>query len=185
MDSGPAPTGASRNDGVIWFSNSTHDFAISPRVSREFCWKLPALGSQRAQGRPGARCTRGLVHEVHKRRCTRAYRSSGSIPAFPAQWFYGFLRALPGGRPSCHRRPQEACFSRTRHQRGMDCFAALAMREEDGAQNEKTSFRRDTSAPNSESRGLCSCSFAVSVSTLTTGSQATSVSPLAGFIVMS
>jgi hypothetical protein len=27
---------------------------------------------------------------------TRAYRFSGSIPAFPAQWFYGLLRALPG-----------------------------------------------------------------------------------------
>ncbi len=36
--------------------------------------------------------------------CTRAYRSSGGIPAFPAQWFYGFLRALPGDRLSCHRR---------------------------------------------------------------------------------
>jgi hypothetical protein len=29
---------------------------------------------------------------------TRAYRSSGSIPAFPAQWLYGLLRALPGER---------------------------------------------------------------------------------------
>jgi hypothetical protein len=33
--------------------------------------------------------------------------------------FNGFLRALPGDRPSCHRRPQEACFSRTwRQHRG-------------------------------------------------------------------
>ena len=52
---------------------------------------------------PGARCTRGLVCEVHKRKCTRAYRFSGGNPAFPAQWFYGFLRALPGDRLSCHR----------------------------------------------------------------------------------
>src|SRR5882672_10652057 len=27
---------------------------------------------------------------------TRAYRFSGGNPAFPAQWFYGLLRALPG-----------------------------------------------------------------------------------------
>jgi len=27
---------------------------------------------------------------------TRAYRFGGSIPAFPAQWLYGLLRALPG-----------------------------------------------------------------------------------------
>src|SRR3978361_177265 len=35
---------------------------------------------------------------------TRAYRSSGGIPAFPARWFYGLFRALPGDRLSCHRR---------------------------------------------------------------------------------
>src|SRR6266436_5134286 len=29
---------------------------------------------------------------------TRAYRFSGGNPAFPAQWFYGLLRALPGER---------------------------------------------------------------------------------------
>jgi hypothetical protein len=57
-----------------------------------------ALRSQRAQGRPGARCTRGLACEKHKAKRTRAYRFSGSSPAFPAQWFYGLLRALPGDR---------------------------------------------------------------------------------------
>jgi hypothetical protein len=46
-----------------------------------------------------ARCTR------QKR--TRAYRFSGSIPAFPAQWLYGLLRALPGERLSCHRRRRD------------------------------------------------------------------------------
>jgi hypothetical protein len=29
---------------------------------------------------------------------TRAYRFSGNTPAFPAQWFYGLFRALPGDR---------------------------------------------------------------------------------------
>jgi hypothetical protein len=53
---------------------------------------------ERAQGRPGARCTRGLACQGSKERRTRAYRFSGSSPAFPAQWFYGLFRALPGDR---------------------------------------------------------------------------------------
>jgi hypothetical protein len=52
--------------------------------------------NQRAQGMPGARCTRGLACKMHKRKRTRAYRFSGGNPAFPAQWFYGLCRALPG-----------------------------------------------------------------------------------------
>src|SRR3981189_611719 len=60
--------------------------------------------NERAQGRPGARCTRGLACGLHKTRCTRAYRFSGEHPAFPAQWLYGLYRALPGERLSCHRR---------------------------------------------------------------------------------
>src|SRR5947207_14082312 len=51
---------------------------------------------KRAQGRPGPRCTRGLVCNVHKKVRTRAYRSSGEHPAFPAQWLDGLCRALPG-----------------------------------------------------------------------------------------
>src|ERR1700738_4252572 len=53
---------------------------------------------QRAQGRPGARCTRGLACKSDNKKRTRAYRFSGNTPAFPAQWFYGLLRALPGDR---------------------------------------------------------------------------------------
>ena len=34
---------------------------------------------------PGARCTRGLVRKMHKEMRTRAYRFSGSTPAFPAE----------------------------------------------------------------------------------------------------
>ena len=41
-----------------------------------------------------------------QRKRTRAYRFSGNTPAFPAQWLYGLLRALPGERLFCHRRPR-------------------------------------------------------------------------------
>ena len=46
---------------------------------------------------------RSRVQSAQRTR-TRAYRFSGEHPAFPAQWFYGLYRALPGERLSCHRR---------------------------------------------------------------------------------
>ena len=45
---------------------------------------------------PGARCTRGLVCKIVRKKRTRAYRFSGNTPAFPAQWLYGLCRDLPG-----------------------------------------------------------------------------------------
>src|SRR5438874_10799053 len=57
-----------------------------------------ALSKQRAQGKPGADCTRGLVCQTHSNRRTRAYRFSRNSPAFPTQWLYGLYRALPGER---------------------------------------------------------------------------------------
>src|SRR3954464_15190743 len=63
--------------------------ALRPRFDR-------SSRPRRAQGRPGARVTRGLVCKVHEEVRTRAYRSSGEHPAFPAQWLYGLSRALPG-----------------------------------------------------------------------------------------
>src|SRR5213595_729887 len=59
---------------------------------------LLSPSKQRAQGKPGADCTRGLVCQTHSNRRTRAYRFSRNSPAFPAQWLYGLLRALPGER---------------------------------------------------------------------------------------
>jgi hypothetical protein len=69
-----------------------------------FAISFVPLEIQRAQGRPGARCTRGLACNCAQRTRTRAYRFSGNTPAFPAQWLYGLLRALPGERLFCHRR---------------------------------------------------------------------------------
>src|SRR5438552_6706150 len=59
---------------------------------------LLSPSKQRAQGKPGADCTRGLVCQTHSNRRTRAYRFSRNSPAFPAQWVYGFLPALTGER---------------------------------------------------------------------------------------
>jgi hypothetical protein len=80
-----------------------YHFDLAARCARVLLFSS-ALGNQRAQGRPGARCTRGLVCNLHKEMRTRAYRFSGNTPAFPAQWFYGLYRALLGDRLVCHRR---------------------------------------------------------------------------------
>jgi hypothetical protein len=64
----------------------------------------------REQGIPGARCTRGLVCKSAQKKRTRAYRFSGGNPAFPAQWFYGLLRALPGDRACLPPSPAEVVF---------------------------------------------------------------------------
>ena len=47
---------------------ATHCARALPETSRPL--------KQRAQGRPGARCTRGLVCGLHKTKCTRAYRAA-------------------------------------------------------------------------------------------------------------
>src|SRR5438477_12471780 len=70
---------------------------LAARFARGFTNSL-SLCEQRAQGKPGADCTRGLVCQTHSNRRTRAYRFSRNSPAFPAQWLYDLLRALPGER---------------------------------------------------------------------------------------
>ena len=81
-----------------------HGFSISRRDLPEVCQQCPYPPKQRAQGIPGARCTRGPVSKLHKTKRPRAYRFSGGNPAFPAQWFEQLIRALPGDQAlGCHR----------------------------------------------------------------------------------
>jgi hypothetical protein len=46
---------------------------------------------------PGARCARSLVCKKTNTRVSH-HGHTGNHPAFPAQWFYGLFRALPGER---------------------------------------------------------------------------------------
>ena len=87
-------------------------FAISRRNTPEVC--ISILPSSKAEGAGKTGCALHPRSRVQLRteKRTRAYRFSGNTPAFPAQWLYGLLRALPGERLFCHRRPREACFSR-------------------------------------------------------------------------
>ena len=42
--------------------------------------------------------------QLRKENAHTSIQVSGNTPAFPAQWLYGLLRALPGERLFCHRR---------------------------------------------------------------------------------
>jgi hypothetical protein len=74
---------------------------MHPRSRRGFHARFGLLvppSFQRAQGMPDAWCARSGVCEGRKQKAHALVRSHRKHPAFPAQWFYGFLRALPGDR---------------------------------------------------------------------------------------
>src|SRR5438046_4106111 len=60
------------------------------------CNLVVPLLEERAQGKPGADRTRSLASETKVGHERSHYRFSRNDPTFPAQWCYGFLRALPG-----------------------------------------------------------------------------------------
>ena len=67
--------------------------AMRPRFALSFRPR-----KQEGAGKTGcALHPRSRVQNAQRKR-TRAYRFSGGNPAFPAQWFYGLFRALPGDR---------------------------------------------------------------------------------------
>jgi hypothetical protein len=70
---------------------SGYDMAISRRVAPEVMRSAMPSKAKRAQGKPGAHDTRSRAQE-----CTRRTAGAPEHPAFPAQWFYGLCRALPG-----------------------------------------------------------------------------------------
>jgi len=64
--------------------------AFSRRISPELCIMPSPPEIQRAQGRPGGRCTRG----PRARKIARGALTSGTggyTPAFPAQWFTAYF----------------------------------------------------------------------------------------------
>jgi hypothetical protein len=79
-----------------------YDAAFSRRIAPEACifiWPSCLEGA----GKTGC-----LLHPRSRVRFAQtkghtSIQGSGSIPAFPAQWLYGLLRALPGERLSCLR----------------------------------------------------------------------------------
>src|SRR5258705_13782561 len=94
------PIPSPRRDGLLASLAMTapifkHERAFSQREAPELCKKISALRNQRAQGMPGAQCARSLVCKKTNTRVSH-HGHTGNHPAFPAQWFYGLFRALPG-----------------------------------------------------------------------------------------
>jgi hypothetical protein len=63
-----------------------------------------SLREQRAQGMPGARCTRGLVRKRKLRVHARAYRLSGGTRHPLRDGFTAYAVLSPATNSSCHRR---------------------------------------------------------------------------------
>src|SRR5213592_2399998 len=86
--------------GQFKFSNNRNNFkntsAFPRRDAPEVLQKPFAQRKQRAQGMPGAQCTRSLACKIKIAHERSHHGHTGNHPAFPAQWFYGLLRALPG-----------------------------------------------------------------------------------------
>ena len=80
-----------------FFENVRHKSAIPRRDAPELCMIL-RLPKTRAQGKPGARCTRSLVCKVLVAHERRHYRSTGFTRPSLRNGFNGLLRALPGDR---------------------------------------------------------------------------------------
>jgi hypothetical protein len=60
---------------------------------------------QRAQGRPGARCTRGLVRKMHKANAHEHTGSAETLRPSPRNGFTAYFELSPVTGLSCHRRP--------------------------------------------------------------------------------
>src|SRR5207302_569708 len=72
-----------------------YEAAISRRWSPEVCIVICPPRDQRAQGRPGACCTRGLACDLRKQRCTRAYRAAGTLRPSLRNGFTAYFVLFP------------------------------------------------------------------------------------------
>ena len=99
LRSGASVASAPGNSGSI--SNSAHGYPTSPQTREAWLARSArkkGAGNAGRQMRPQSRVQNKKAHE-HSH-----HGHTGNRPAFPTRWFYGFLRALPGDRLSCHRR---------------------------------------------------------------------------------
>ena len=78
---------------------SKHRFEVSRRIAPELRFVSYTLFRQRAQGRPGAGWhPRSTVRWLRYKNLYSGIQVKPRHPAFPAQWFDGLCRALPGER---------------------------------------------------------------------------------------
>jgi len=93
---GPACNSSSRGAAqrrLEGWAAEKHTPAFSRHEMPESCIKR-TLEKRRAQGKPDAGCTRGLVCSVESTR-VRNHRLNRSDPAFPAQWLTAYNALSP------------------------------------------------------------------------------------------
>ena len=77
--------------------------ALATQFARGLHRHLPSL-NQRAQGIPGACCTRGLACDLRKEICTRAYRAAGAIRHSLRNGFTAYCVLFPANDSFASRR---------------------------------------------------------------------------------
>ena len=96
--------------GTLRFAHPTdpsHASTFSRHVfARALQVRLP-LFEKRAQGMPGARCTRGLVCRNCAFRCTRAYRAAETLRHPLRNGFTAYIALSPVSGLVCHRRRRD------------------------------------------------------------------------------
>ena len=80
---------------------------LAARSARGFANSLSSPSNQRAQGMPGARCTRGLVCKECAFRRTRAYRAAEAVRHPLRNGFTAYLVLSPVSGLFCHRRQRD------------------------------------------------------------------------------
>ena len=97
-----------RRDGLLRFARNdglAHFRVLAARFRPSYNKFLASPSKQRAQGMPGARCTRGLVcQELHIWR-TRAYRAAETLRHPLRNGFTAYIVLSPVERACCHRHP--------------------------------------------------------------------------------
>ena len=76
-------------------TTSEYASAFSRHVLSEGCISLAPFENPRAQGRPGACCTRGLACDLRKQNCTRAYRAAGAFRPSLRNGFTAYFVLFP------------------------------------------------------------------------------------------
>jgi hypothetical protein len=86
-------------------THKTYIRVLAALFASELCISFHPPENQRAQGRPGARRTRGPVcKNCAKSAHGNNHRQGGITPAFPAQWFTAYFGLSPVNQLVCHRR---------------------------------------------------------------------------------
>jgi len=88
-------------------------FAISRHKLSELYRRTCRPLCQRAQGRPGACCTRGLACDLRKQNCTRAYRAAGTLRPSLRNGFTAYFVLFPENGSFASVAPEKLRFLRT------------------------------------------------------------------------